>query len=282
MKPFATIFISVVLACVASIGLVTWQGNGGDGDGRLASSDVLEARMSRLLESVKEIQERQERLEGQLGRALADTDAAAVRDLRVGFDQEIAKLREEVAGLGEKLAAARSGAGVEETRAAIAAALDSEEAAAALAAYVEERVKAQVRKQANPVRQFAPMARMGFNQNLRRVSRQLQLDPEQTRRLTESATAAFDKNMPAIEVLMDRDAATADKEKAAMDIETTMSDVSRDAESYMSSEQHQKFLEEQQKQMDQLNRLRDAFGAPPATPGSATQGASGRTAGSGN
>ncbi len=277
MKPLATIALSVVLSVALAVGAcLVWLDGRPDGD-RLVGGEDPNVKIARVMERLDRIAEDQAALQARIDQSLASPDTEGIRRMRSSLELEIAGMREELAQLAKEmderpLRVARGGAAMPD--------LSDEETAAALAAYVEEKVEEQVRKNQNPARQFAPMIKMNMSRQIRRTADKLGLDEVQTKRLTEASTAAFDKALPAVEIMMDPKADVAAKERALADVQVTMDEVSSEAASYMTSEQHTQFLEEQQRQMEQMDRMRAMWGGSGAPAGPAP-GRS-RTTGGGN
>ena len=117
--------------------------------------------------------------------------------------------------------------------------------------YIQRRIKQESAKSesARYLRQFRmgkPFIKQGMMRQIRGYRKKLKLTDEQSERLEEASTKAFDTAFPHIETILDPTKSSEEKEVAVAEIESTTEEVNNDAGSYLDSGQYQEFLQLQE------------------------------------
>ncbi|MEZ6194304.1 MAG: hypothetical protein R3F20_01040 [Planctomycetota bacterium] len=275
MKPLPVILICLVTSALGAGGMHFLLADRGGEGARLHDGD----------DSVYNANRRMEELEARLDRFQAEVepiartlqDAVALGALQPGklesMEKELAALRASIAELPSGEAGAPVRLIGDDGEEIVASASDLE-------SYIAQRVDEKVKKSAKTSRrqqfkQWAPFAKMGMTRQLQRNAKKLGLNEEQTKRLEKRSQEAFDAVMPRFGVLMDSEATPEEREQAMAEIQSEVEVTNNDAESYMTPEQYQEFLEMQSQQSQQMNQFMQTMGSlggqgggpPGASPG---------------
>jgi hypothetical protein len=248
-----------------------------------SSSDALFNANSRMAELEEDLLASEAKM-GEMKRLLEQAQGVAA--IQPG---EIARLRADLAALESRMAQGGAAAGVKGPMKIIGD--DGEEYVASagdletfIAKEVEDRVKTSAKKsRRNQFKQWAPFARMGMMRSLRRNAKKLNLNPEQTKRLEESATKSFDAIMPRMGILMDAEATPEERETALTEVRSEMETANSEAASFMDPEQFSEYEEMQSQQNQQFEQWLEALGGtnaggsgtPPGSPATPATGADG-------
>lgn len=270
MNGAMTILASVLLSgAVATAVVLVVQPESDGALGRGSADGALANANARVLELEDELARIDERMDA-YRRMAADADALFQTQPAklAAIEAALARLEGRLAEDGENATALRLAEG-------------EEVALAEIDDLIESRVKAAVEKSAKqqrrrPLEAFEPMIRAGMMREVQRQARRLQLDPVQAKRLEESAAKAYEQIAPHFGTVLDPQAAPEEKEQAFVEIKNEMDEVNRDAESYMTPEQHEEFTAMQQTQAEQFERFQSMMSSggltPPATGGAAGGG----------
>ena len=265
MKPTTLILVAAVVSVAASIGTSILLAPDEDvrrldreqalAD-RLRDADGLMERLNAQIADLEDVVRRNERAAATDG--LQDDLVRQIADLRARLDSE------RPAGLQVTLPDGR----------------EFETPVEALDRYLEALVQNEVDRRTVDQRRrefsrFMPFAKVGFLRQIDRTARRLKLDEEQTRRLHDSVSTAFDTAYPQIGVLLDPSRSQEERDTAMGEVEGTFAGVTSEAQSYMQPEQVEE-LSGMQQQLSQglttLQTLGSALGgaggagAPGATP----------------
>lgn len=260
MKPLQVILICLITSAVTAVGLHFALRESQGTDLRTGADDALYNANERMAALEADLADSESRT-AQLRRLLEQAqDVAAIQP------GEIAKLREELSQLRERMAA--GGGPAKAGRRMKVIGDDGEEYVASaselesfIAQQIEDRVETSAKKsRRNQFKQWAPFARMGMMRSLKKNAQKLGLNAEQTKRLEETATKSLETIMPRVGILMDSEATADERETALTEVRDEMETANSEAESYMTSEQYSEYQEMQSQQNQQFEQWLEALG----------------------
>ncbi len=135
-----------------------------------------------------------------------------------------------------------------------------EEQLVAVEDYIEKRIAAATKVTASNERKrrfkdAVPFIKVGMKRQLDKFVKKLNLNETQKEQMETSFNEAMDKTLPQMSVILDRETPAEERSEAIATVQSTMSEVSTQASSYLDPEQYTQFTQMQQQQMQGLNTL---------------------------
>jgi hypothetical protein len=137
---------------------------------------------------------------------------------------------------------------------------DGKEQLVAVEDYIKSRVAAaaKVSEKKARSRRFTdakPFIQMGMKREVAKMVKKLKLNATQTEQMETSFNEAMDKTLPQLSVILDKETPAAERTAAIATVQSTMSEVTTQASSYLDPEQYEQFTQLQQQQMGGLNGI---------------------------